>query len=687
MVRPIAVMRETWNIYTPVERRNIGIYIAGIMMYKFGLEAFNGSVIALATNRYDELEKKTHISITFQRVGVLTGLNQAFQCVGSILIAPLIKRYPTKNVLACAVLIFAFMSSVLLILDAATGGKFAPRGWAKDDFSYYGDYDTDAMIPIYCVCGIVYGMVELIRRVIPRDLVGGNIQKLRRMDSLVHIFYEISGTAGAFCTALALIPRFGNNFSFIITPIFFAAASILWYFIEEASIPKEGRSLILESQPTYVKAVIGGFYLFFESVGTGAKIIFKHRKFIWLLPGYAVALYAHRYLENAIAPAVARRYFGNSAWSQIIVGGSNFGELLGALFVFMFTNLVHTPIPWLRLDALALLIVWYLPFWNPPKNDVAQAWIVGATFLPISFGWAAGDVSLAAYIQASLARIESKTQNVSALGAVMAFLYSTYIVTYAIASVSLGTYIDRVSDRHNEQIHGAVLNVAAVQFTIISVLVLTSTFVPKGAFALNPKMLSEEDLDTDLEDEDLEYVPGVQVKGKRSYESHEMTSAGGVTTPQADLLASKSNYELISSGQHLEMGLHFSTAMATGVMMKRATHRAAEQARRDRMKTAMVDLAEFLLDGEVTFGSGTTCFVVMRGKDGEDGSEKVTGMDGADDDVRSGKGSMPGEKKTVNKARLIEMALEKMKAQEKEIELLRKEIEGLRAGGDSMDVS
>ena len=133
------------------------------------------------------------------------------------------------------------------------------------------------------------------------------------------------------------------------------------------------------------------------------------------------------------------------------------------------------------------------------------------------------------------------------------------------------------------------------------------------------------------------------------------------------------------------MGLHFSTAMATGVMMKRATHRAAEQARRDRMKTAMVDLAEFLLDGEVTFGSGTTCFVVMRGKDGEDGSEKVT--DGADDDVRRGKGSVPGEKKTVNKARLIEMALEKMKAQEKEIELLRKEIEGLRAGGDSMDVS
>jgi len=366
-------------------------------------------------------------------------------------------------------------------------------------------------------------MVELIRRVIPRDLVGGNVQKLRRMDALVHIFYEISGTAGAFTTALALIPHFGNNFSFLITPIFFAAAAILWWFVQDDT-ERDAHALVLESQPTYIRAVIGGFYLFFESCWTGGKIIFTHRKFIWLLPGYAVALFGHRYLENAIAPAIALRYLGNSAWAQIMVGGSNFGELLGALFVFMFTNLVNTPMPWLRLDALALLIVWYLPFWHPPRHDVAQAWLVAATLMPISFGWAAGDVSLAAYIQASLARIESKTENVSALGAVMAFLYSTYIVTYAIASATLGTYIDRVSDRTNEHIQPAILNVAGVQFTIISVLVMTATFVPKGAFSLNPKMISEEPLDTDLDDEDLEYVPGVQVRGKRSHESHEMVS-------------------------------------------------------------------------------------------------------------------------------------------------------------------
>jgi hypothetical protein len=54
---------------------------------------------------------------------------------------------------------------------------------------------------------------------------------------------------------------------------------------------------------------------------------------------------------------------------------------------------------------------------------------------------------------------------------------------------------------------------------------------------------------------------------------------------------------------------------------------------------------------------------------------------------KSGEKGPAGEKRTVNKARLIEMALEKMKAQEVEIEMLRKEMEGLRATPDQMDVT
>jgi hypothetical protein len=57
-----------------------------------------------------------------------------------------------------------------------------------------------------------------------------------------------------------------------------------------------------------------------------------------------MALYLHRFVENSLAPAFAKRVLGTSAWSQIIVGGSNFGELLGALSVFLFADHVTTPV-------------------------------------------------------------------------------------------------------------------------------------------------------------------------------------------------------------------------------------------------------------------------------------------------------------------------------------------------------
>lgn len=139
------------------------IYILGIMLYKFGLEAFNGSIVALATNRYDreadlnpDSSRNTfevrHRSSPFgmklmvmQRVGLLVGLNQAFQCVGSILIAPLIKRFPTKNVLSTAIVVFGLFTAILLIVDAATGGYIKPRDWADPkDWSYYGNWNTGA---------------------------------------------------------------------------------------------------------------------------------------------------------------------------------------------------------------------------------------------------------------------------------------------------------------------------------------------------------------------------------------------------------------------------------------------------------------------------------------------------------------------------------------------------------------
>jgi hypothetical protein len=44
------------------------------------------------------------------------------QCVGSIIVAPLIKKFPTRSVLSVAVLTFGLISAILLIVDAGTGG-------------------------------------------------------------------------------------------------------------------------------------------------------------------------------------------------------------------------------------------------------------------------------------------------------------------------------------------------------------------------------------------------------------------------------------------------------------------------------------------------------------------------------------------------------------------------------------
>jgi hypothetical protein len=174
------------------------------------------------------------------------------------------------------------------------------------------------------------------------------------------------------------------------------------------------------------------------------------------------------------------------------VGGSNFGELLGALSVLVLSDVITTPMPWLRLDALALNIVWVLPtFAVVAKKDVSWAWRVAGSFIPISFGWAAGDVSLAAYIQSTLTESNITHYNVSPLGAVMAFLYVTYIVINAILSVVLGNRFDR-EWTSNGTIVQTLKMVGGVHFTVACVVIFLSTFIPKGAFAFNPKALSGE---------------------------------------------------------------------------------------------------------------------------------------------------------------------------------------------------
>lgn len=50
------------------------------------------------------------------------------------------------------------------------------------------------------------------------------------MDAVVHVFYEVAGTIGAFASA-RFIKLLGNNYSFLVTPICFSLAGAVWWLI------------------------------------------------------------------------------------------------------------------------------------------------------------------------------------------------------------------------------------------------------------------------------------------------------------------------------------------------------------------------------------------------------------------------------------------------------------------------
>jgi hypothetical protein len=217
----------------------------------------------------------------------------------------------------------------------------------------------------------------------------------------------------------------------------------------------------------------------------------SRRMFVWLLFSYTIPLVLHRYIENTLFAFYAKYILLDSSLQQILLGGSNLGEismrkhsikkiepvltlsickllnrhsgeLFGALFVLLFATLVKSPIPWLRLDALLLMVMWIYPYgpYPPPvpvtgadgitvwvsNPDVLQwVWILFPIMSCLSFGWAAGDVSLSAWIQSKLSRLprsvlgENATKySVSPLGAVMSFLYVCYIVLFAILANAMG---------------------------------------------------------------------------------------------------------------------------------------------------------------------------------------------------------------------------------------------------------
>ncbi|KAJ8075789.1 hypothetical protein PM082_021421 [Marasmius tenuissimus] len=139
--------------------KNITTYI----VYKFALEWYNGAFITLANERFGENR--------YYNIGILTGVNYAMQCFGTIIVAPLIKKYPIRSVLSIAVLVFGVISAILLVVDASTGGVMKFK--TGDQTAKYG---CESLFS--CTASLLILVLTIIPSLIFNDLI--NIHSLRQ---------------------------------------------------------------------------------------------------------------------------------------------------------------------------------------------------------------------------------------------------------------------------------------------------------------------------------------------------------------------------------------------------------------------------------------------------------------------------------------------------------------------------
>ncbi|KAJ3204369.1 hypothetical protein HDU67_009552 [Dinochytrium kinnereticum] len=480
--------------FSPTERRNILIYIMGLTIYKFVLETLGACMSGIVLNRlgYDPVTKKPG-SNTGVIWTTMQSINLACQCLGSLLIGPLVKRFRIGTIFATTVVCFAVVLSVIPILEGATGGKI-PKVTSKGSSiaSNWGTWDPYLLYLLFPLSGLFAGMVDLMRRVIPNDIVGGDAIKLKTMDASVHLCWEIAGTAGAILS-VNWISYFGWGYAPLIISVGFLIASTFFFFIlpREERLLKEAEERRMAAESGKPKTVVGEIasfaWAFVHNMWIGAKLVCTQRALFWLLPAYTLPLILHRYLEGTVFPFYARGVLLNSDLQQILNGGSNFGEAMGAVLVLVLAKRVKTPIPYLRLDALLILLIWVLPFWNPesPSKTLQHAWSLAPIMAIISFGWSCGDVALAAYVQSRLQDVETVDKSTSPLGAVMAFLYVSNLVVYFILNNLMGRVRDDFA-RNGRSLQELFIWIAAVAMTVGGVIVFACTYLPRGSAAWNP---------------------------------------------------------------------------------------------------------------------------------------------------------------------------------------------------------
>jgi len=210
--------------------------------------------------------------------------------------------------------------------------------------------------------------------------------------------------------------------------------------------------------------------------------MFSERRFVWIIPAYIIPLALHYYIKGTLVPFYSNAVFNNDTLTGILVGSNNLGSMLGAIIVYLFNSKIPSSIPWVRFSAIVLNFLWIFPYLyiDPPETWVG----VAVPFLVmVGAGYAAGDVMLTAYLQASVSTLRTKApQGLSALSSVVVFLYSCYLVLYTTLNISMGAVFNSYGNPKD-----AMVWLGGVVVILLGSIVFAATFIPKNGCSVNPK--------------------------------------------------------------------------------------------------------------------------------------------------------------------------------------------------------
>jgi hypothetical protein len=269
-------MYNPFETFTATEKKNLFLYMTGLVFFKFVLETMGACFSGIVLNR---LSSNTGVIWANMQ-----GLNLGFQAMGSIAIGPLSKRLHTIHILRYSVAAFGIVVAIIPVLELAYGGDIPGSSGSKSRASW-ASWSPFAVYPIYAAIGLFSGMIELLRRVIPADVVGGDVEKLKVFDGSVHAAWELVGTIGSL-SAYVWIAYFGWGYALALLPIGFSISFVCWNMMT----PRPERTKELESfhsknsEQSLVSKTKTGLYSLAYSVFYGGKLVLSNRSLIWLLP-------------------------------------------------------------------------------------------------------------------------------------------------------------------------------------------------------------------------------------------------------------------------------------------------------------------------------------------------------------------------------------------------------------------